>query len=412
MKLNLAGALAGVTLPTVLAFTPTRTTFHRSSSITSMQVASSSSSWSLQEDLTFNPPDTMNDAQISEVACAEAASLMKRVKVPVPEYVSDDKSVGISYIHWKADETAKRNNKNALPLMLVHGLDSSCLEYRRLGPKLAALGIDTYAVDLLGWGYTQLDDVKTFSAQAKVDALAGFWEVVGNNQPVCIAGASLGGAASIEYASASRSKKDGVVQGAIFIDAQGFIDGIGPMAALPNFLAKIGIEVLKSEPLRDSANQMSYYDKEAYATEDALKVGRYHCLREGWDDAFLSFMKSGGFSPSKKVEKIDVPSLILWGRQDGILDGKEFADKFVETLPDAELCWVEECGHVPHLEQPEFTAEKIASFLRSDKFEDVVPAVSTSSSSPFSFGNVGGIAAAGVAAVAAAGTAVTLIRSN
>ncbi len=72
------------------------------------------------------------------------------------------------------------------------GFDSSCLEYRRLGPKLAALGIDTYAVDLLGWGYSQLNDVNSFSAQAKVDALAGFWSVVGEGRDVCVAGASLG----------------------------------------------------------------------------------------------------------------------------------------------------------------------------------------------------------------------------
>uniref|UniRef100_A0A6U0GZQ1 AB hydrolase-1 domain-containing protein n=1 Tax=Helicotheca tamesis TaxID=374047 RepID=A0A6U0GZQ1_9STRA len=407
MRLSPAAVVAGVTLPaTALAFVPNSPSFHRPS-ITQRSVASSS--WSLQEDLTFTPPDTLNDADISEIACAEAASLMKRVKVPVPEYINNDKSVGISYIHWPADARAKRENKNALPLLLVHGLDSSCLEYRRLGPKLAALGIDTYAVDLLGWGYTQLDDVNTFSAQAKVDALAAFWEVVGQNQPVCIAGASLGGAASIEYASSSLVEGDGIVQGAIFIDAQGFIDGIGPMASLPPFLAKAGIQVLKSEPLRESANQMSYYDKEAYATEDALKVGRYHCLRDGWDDAFLSFMQSGGFSPSSKVDKIDVPSLILWGRQDGILDGKEFTKKFVEALPDTELRWIEECGHVPHLEQPDITAETIASFLRSDKFENMEEVSTTASSSPF---NIVSLGAAGAAAVAAGTAAVTLIGSN
>ena len=40
-----------------------------------------------------------------------------------------------------------------------------------------------------------------------------------------------------------------------------------------------------------------------------------------------SFMQSGGFSPSSKVSKIASPSLVLWGRQDGILDGTEFANK-------------------------------------------------------------------------------------
>jgi hypothetical protein len=37
--------------------------------------------------------------------------------------------------------------------------------------------------------------------------------------------------------------------------------------------------------------------------------------------------------------------------------------KFVKELPNAQLQWIEECGHVPHLEQPKATAEAIASFL-------------------------------------------------
>ena len=41
--------------------------------------------------------------------------------------------------------------------------------------------------------------------------------------------------------------------------------------------------------------------------------------------------------------------------------------QFVEELPDAELQWIEECGHVPHLEQPDETASTIRNFLTSDR---------------------------------------------
>jgi hypothetical protein len=75
--------------------------------------------------------------------------------------------------------------------------------------------------------------------------------------------------------------------GLILIDAQGFVDGVGPMALLPKPLAKIGVGVLRSIPLRNMANQMSYYDKETFATEDAQVIGRLHCLRDGWSDAMV-----------------------------------------------------------------------------------------------------------------------------
>lgn len=276
---------------------------------------------------------------------------------------------------------------------MVHGFDSSCLEYRRLGSRLAERGVNTFAVDLLGWGFTQLDGVKTFSAQAKVEALNSFIStVVGEASPFLIAGASLGGAAAIEVAASNPYCK-----GLVLLDAQGFVDGIGPMAAMPRPIAKLGVEVLKSVPLRSSANQMSYFDKATYATDEAVVVGRLHCLREGWSDALVSFMQSGGFSPSAKVPTINIPSLVLWGRQDGILDGEEFANKFVETLPDASLQWVDECGHVPHLEQPDKTADAIASFLK-DRVVSTTIALETPRQIP---NPIQAIGLAGVAALAA-----------
>ena len=66
---------------------------------------------------------------------------------------------------------------------------------------------------------------------------------------------------------------------------------------------------------------MSYFDKEKYATDDALNIGRIHCMQEGWDDALVSFMQSGGFSPSAKVPTIRSPTLIMWGRQDKVSNG-------------------------------------------------------------------------------------------
>ena len=50
------------------------------------------------------------------------------------------------------------------------------------------------------------------------------------------------------------------------------------------------------------------------------------------------------------------------GRNDEIL-GTESASKFHATLPRSRLVWVESCGHCPHLEQPEFTAAQVLSFI-------------------------------------------------
>jgi pimeloyl-ACP methyl ester carboxylesterase len=347
-------------------------------------------------------PDTSG---IQEPECLDALRRLRRVAVPVSTNVHPDGQVLVSYARWPSTSStsSRRRRQEATvppPVVLVHGFDSSCLEYRRLGPRLADLGIDAYAVDLLGWGFTQLDGgVASFSAEAKVEALSAFVETVvlpgSPTSTFVVAGASLGGAAAIELAAANPR-----CRGMVLLDAQGFVDGIGPMSLLPTPLAKLGVEVLKSVPLRSSANQMSYYDKDRYATDEAVVIGRLHCLQEGWKDALVSFMQSGGFAPSSKVPAVKVPSLVLWGRQDGILDGKEFAPKFVETLPDAQLVWVEECGHVPHLEQPARTADAIRAFVQERIVDGSSQDVDAEGFASIQLG-VWGLAAAGATAFVA-----------
>jgi hypothetical protein len=66
-----------------------------------------------------------------------------------------------------------------------------------------------------------------------------------------------------------------------------------------------------------------------------------------------------GFKFNVQVQQ---PALVLWGRQDQILEPK-YAAMFQEALPNATLQWVEECGHCAHLEQPTVTAASILAFI-------------------------------------------------
>jgi len=144
-------------------------------------------------------------------------------------------------------------------------------------PLPPELGHDTYAVDMLGWGFSERlgQYVKGgFSADAKRDALYSFWRDEMQGEPVVLAGASLGGAAAIEFAAAHPH----AVAGMVLIDAQGFVDGVGMLSKLPDPLARLGIQILKSRPLRRMANDMSYADPR-FATEDAMRIGRLHTLR-------------------------------------------------------------------------------------------------------------------------------------
>jgi pimeloyl-ACP methyl ester carboxylesterase len=53
----------------------------------------------------------------------------------------------------------------------------------------------------------------------------------------------------------------------------------------------------------------------------------------------------------KDLHKITIPVLLIWGRNDKITP-PEVAIEFSHELPDAELHWIEHCGHAPMMERP------------------------------------------------------------
>jgi pimeloyl-ACP methyl ester carboxylesterase len=174
---------------------------------------------------------------ISDPAYKDAVQRIQFLNVPVPENVLTSGMASVSYIHWKSEKPTR-----TLPILLIPGFDSSLLEFRRLGPQLALEGIEVYAVDLLGFGFTQFENIQDVSANAKVTTLSNFWKAlhaatteddISYSRNFVVAGASLGGAAAIELAAIATRSINNPVKGMVCIDAQGFVDGVGPMANLP-----------------------------------------------------------------------------------------------------------------------------------------------------------------------------------
>ena len=313
--------------------------------------------------------------EIEEVRAKELLKAVSSIQVKVPTFISPSGIVETSFALFKSGsgknvpkgimETSfalfkSGSGKKKAPIVMLHGFDSSCLEYRRLAPLLAEGGDrDVIIPDLLGWGFTRPPaDILTYGPEAKMEHLRAFIRQVCGNGPVVVVGASLGGALAVLLAAQTPQ----MVEKVVLIDAQGFIDGKGP-SNLPVPLARLGVNVLKSSPLRMFANILAYSDKK-FATLDAMRVGKLHCYTQCWEDASINFLLSGGFSPSSWVDKVTQQTLLLWGRNDEILEPKT-ADKFVETMPRCTLKWVEDCGHVPHLEKPELTSETVLEFLKN-----------------------------------------------
>jgi len=252
--------------------------------------------------------------------------------------------------------TYSRQGTGGTPILLLHGFDSSVFEFRRLLPLLAEQH-EAWAIDLLGFGFTERLRGVAFSPTAIKTHLYSCWRsLIG--QPVVLVGASMGGAAAIDFALTYPQ----AVQKLILIDSAGFTSGPAMGKFLIPPLGYLATTFLRQPKVRQRISENAYHDP-SFASLDAQVCAALHLKLPDWHKALIAFTKSGGYSSFRaKLAQIQQPTLILWGESDRIL-GTQDAEKFHEAIPNSKLVWIKNCGHVPHLEQSDVTAQRILQFL-------------------------------------------------
>ena len=65
---------------------------------------------------------------------------------------------------------------------------------------------------------------------------------------------------------------------------------------------------------------------------------------------------------SKELARITVPVLLVWGLNDTITP-PVVAHEFARLLPQAELCFLDHCGHAPMMERPAGFNRYLGRFL-------------------------------------------------
>ena len=306
-----------------------------------------------------------NVEALKEFSARDLLDNLQCMDVPISPNIAPRGKIATTFSRFSGRNEKKGKNlfdqfaqsgKSPTPIVLLHGFDSSCLEFRRLAPLLAERGFDVLSPDMLGWGFNPpVQEVRDYTPEAKIEHLVNFIRSVNGNKPVVVCGASLGGGIALTLAA----EYPELVSKLILLDAQAFIDGDGPKN-IPNALAKFGVNVLKSSPLRMFANYIAYKDK-SFATFDAMNAGRLHCFLPTWEEASIAFLLSGGFVFSDKVDRVKQDTLVCWGDSDEILEPNT-VEKFKDALPRCTVSWFSS-GHVPHLEAPFEVAEAIAQFL-------------------------------------------------
>jgi len=116
--------------------------------------------------------------------------------------------------------------------------------------------------------------------------------------------------------------------------------------------------VVKGAPVRPSREWLIekigelFYDKSKMHAGDVDRA--YELLNErGGARAMVKLSKSARRdNMTDDLGDIHQPTLLLWGRED-VVTPPSAGQGFSELMPDARLCWLENCGHAPMIEAPE-----------------------------------------------------------
>jgi pimeloyl-ACP methyl ester carboxylesterase len=65
---------------------------------------------------------------------------------------------------------------------------------------------------------------------------------------------------------------------------------------------------------------------------------------------------------AKRLHRIEIPTLIVWGKQDRLVP-VDYAEEFGRRIAGSRVEVIDECGHIPQLEQPEKTFALVSEFL-------------------------------------------------
>jgi len=241
-------------------------------------------------------------------------------------------------------------------VILLHGLGGSTANW---APTIAPLA-QKYRVivpDQIGFGKSD-KPMLNYRVSTLVDFLDGFYKQVGV-QKASLVGNSLGGFTAAAFAIAHPEKVDKLV----LVDAAGF-------AVTGDLDPKVlnGLNASTRQQVRDLLS-LVFYNKEQFSSDmaiDAFFASRVTAGDQYTIQRFIDSFAHGEDMLDGKLGAIKHPTLIIWGREDGLTQ-LAMGQRFNKEIAGSQLFIIEKCGHVPQLEKAvEFNAG-LLKFLSGGK---------------------------------------------
>ncbi|TPG46516.1 alpha/beta fold hydrolase [Sphingomonas glacialis] len=247
-------------------------------------------------------------------------------------------------------------------LVLVHGLANSIEIWDRIVPRLSRR-FRVIAFDLPGFGQASRPDA-AYDAPFFADQLSAVLDTL-KIRRAHLVGSSLGASVILRFSEQSPDRIDRAVLAA----PGGFGRRTHPLMRLPA-LPLIGDWLGRPTPFNNALTLKLAMCDPVQVTPDLLELTNRFARVPRSERSFVRTLQTGvGLFGSKDcasvariAERLDRPTLVVWGRQDRVFPPL-YAERAAALLPRSSLCLIDRCGHYPHWEQPEAFATAVEDFL-------------------------------------------------
>ena len=254
------------------------------------------------------------------------------------------------------------------PLLLLHGHEQSATSWRWVIPTLAHTH-HVLAVSLPGTGESQQASGNHTPGHDMTPFLAAFLDTLQVQPPLHVVGHSAGGVTALRLTLADPTR----IRTLTLVDSAGLGPAVHPLLALDTMPGIGELAIMISRIPGGAAARTGMSTAMLFAQPwraPAEFITEHHALgqRPGQLETSTATARAL-FGPGgqrqillEHLPTLTTPTLIIWGGCDYVLPAHQ-AQTAVDLLPHGKLALLPDCGHLPHIEQPERFAAVLDEWL-------------------------------------------------
>jgi pimeloyl-ACP methyl ester carboxylesterase len=254
------------------------------------------------------------------------------------------------------------------PVVLVHGIAACWQSWLETIPRLAADGRRVIALDLPGFGASEMprDEISIAGYGRTVESLCDALDL----GQVVVVGHSMGGFTAAEMAIQFTDRVERLVlQAAAGISTNNLRRE--PTMAAARLLAGVGAQAVARSRFVAARPRLRWFALQTVMRHpgripaDLVYELMAHSGREGFVPALQAILS---YDFRERLPGIACPTLVVWGAEDVLVPARD-ADEYVRVIPGARKVVFDDTGHSPMMERPQTFNDCVAQFLGEERAE-------------------------------------------